>query len=138
YRFESLPLTETGYMLKVNDKNGRLRAFTHAAVPLTQHGQVATQNFTYVGLGIVRGQVKYASNGTTASGFAVTVQSLNPDFGGVRGGATHAARLYDIPDRPGRGVGGRGGDLPPPPWGGGQGAPAPARRHAGVGLHPPN
>jgi len=121
YRFEGLPLTETGYVLRVNDKNGRLRAFTHAPVPLTQNGQVATQNFTFVGLGIVRGQVKYASNGTTAAGFAVTVQSLNSEFGGVHSGATDAAGFYEVADVPVGAFGVSAGDLSQQLWGEAQG-----------------
>ena len=61
---------------------------------------MATRNFTFVGLGHVTGQVKYAANGETAANFSVTVQSLNADFGGLRWGTTNAAGFYQIDDVP--------------------------------------
>jgi hypothetical protein len=119
YHIDLVPLGNHG--LSVYDATGRIRAFTKAPVLLTRNGQVATRNFTFVGIGRVVGQVKFAATGDTAPDFGVTVQSLNADFGGVRQGTTNAAGFYQIDDVPVGPFGVSTGDLSRQLWGEGAG-----------------
>lgn len=126
YQFGLLLLDQYGYELNVYDAAGRFRAFAKR-VPVTRNGDVVTQNFTFVGLGTVRGQVKYAATGATAPDFTVSVQTQNPDFTAAHSGRTNAAGFYEINDVPVGPFTASTGNLNEQLWGEGTGALA----HAG-------
>ncbi|MCU1382351.1 MAG: LamG domain protein jellyroll fold domain protein [Acidobacteria bacterium] len=121
YHFDLMPLDAYGYELNVYDAAGRFRAFAKA-VPVTHNGVVVTKNFTFVGLGQVRGQVKYAATGGTAADFSVTVQTRNPDFTAAHSAVTNAAGFYEINDVPVGPFTASTGNLAQQLWGEGDGA----------------
>ena len=91
FRVDKLPLGT--YSISVYDGLNRLRASAQSVV-LNANGQVASETFTYVGLGNVTGRVLNPDS-SSASNLAVQVQSLNPSFGRYVSATTNAAGFYE-------------------------------------------
>jgi 5-hydroxyisourate hydrolase-like protein (transthyretin family) len=81
------------YELRATDESGRLRAIL-PGVAVSANGQVETRDLTEVGLATVRGRV-INPDSSSASGINVSIQSLNPTFGGFRSATTDAAGFYE-------------------------------------------
>lgn len=80
YQFNVVPTSV--YTVGALDAGGNLRAEV-GGVSVSSQGQVATQNLTMIGLGIVRGTVTVPtpSNNVPVAGLGITVTSQAPGFG---------------------------------------------------------
>ncbi len=83
------------YAVEAFDTGGRRRAFVGGVV-LAANGDHPAVNLTFVALGTVRGRVIHPTVGGDVGNLTVTLQSLNPSFGGFRYAQTDAAGNYEV------------------------------------------
>jgi hypothetical protein len=94
YTLFSIPLGP--YVINVYDSSGNFR--TYANLTLSAAGQTVTQNFTFVGLGTVKGTVSNP-DGTAATGIGVQIISQSV-IGGTFNSGTDSSGNYSIADVP--------------------------------------
>jgi protocatechuate 3,4-dioxygenase beta subunit len=94
YTFTSVPLGP--YVINVYDSTGAFR--TYATLTLGTSGSTVTQNFTFVGLGTVKGTVSNP-DGSAASGIGVSLTSQS-SIGGNLGAGTDSNGNYSIANVP--------------------------------------
>jgi plastocyanin len=92
YSFEAVPLGI--YHVDARDATNRVRARVNN-LTLNTNAQVITQDLTFVGLGVVTGQVFNPDN-TLAPNVSVTIQSNNPQVGGFFSTFTNAQGDYTL------------------------------------------
>ena len=92
YRFDGLRLGQYG--LLIHDQAGRLRAKSRAGdFVLTSNGQVASRDFSFVGLGTVTGRVLNPDS-SSAQNQPVALRVQAPGFEQWRGASTNAGGFY--------------------------------------------
>jgi hypothetical protein len=92
YSFEAVPLGT--YHVDARDTTNRVRARVNN-LTLTTNAQTIAQDLTFVGLGVVTGQVFNPDN-TLAPNVSVTIQSSNPQVGGFFSTFTNAQGDYTL------------------------------------------